>query len=454
MSAEVLPQPEKFVEVRFNLGINERKKVQVVILALCHDSEDTLGTFLSVRTPCHKPRIFFARPSSVHYFHFCSHRKLSIVYEKTMKVSSLLLAALIADSFTLPVVTGQGMCHSQSNYNWEMPILFLTFHIFRPFPPLPYLSAGLSDSIGATCGDVEGSLTCEECPACDQAICSDEPIPLPPKSPYWPPTNILHRGGPDPIPADLQAEYDWFVSTVLEPLPSAVKQPDTKYALTAEEEKMVRMSLPEWQTARMEGEYTCVEIANALIKRAMYLQDIQKMNHFMYWKPFEDDDDSTAVERNTVFDWTAVVRKQAEDLDAKAEAEGTEAIAPLYCYPVPLKGTMVTKDFPSSAGFAVLQDKFGVIDADLVQLIKDANGVQFGKTNVPELAHSWGTGNYANGLTFNPWSYDDMTGGSSGGSGAAVAAYTATIAVTEDTSGSTNTPAARNHLFGYGKLRY
>ena len=47
-----------------------------------------------------------------------------------------------------------------------------------------------------------------------------------------------------------------------------------------------------------------------------------------------------------------------------------------------------------------------------------------------------------------------MTGGSSGGSGAAVAAYTATIAVTEDTSGSTNTPAARNHLFGYDPPKF
>lgn len=116
-------------------------------------------------------------------------------------------------------------------------------------------------------------------------------------------------------------------------------------------------------------------------------------------------------------------------------------------------GTMVTKDFPSSSGFAVLQNYFGIVDAALVELILNANGVLFGKTNVPELAHSYGTGNYANGIAFNPWDYNMMTGGSSGGSGAAVASYTATIAVTEDTGGSTNTPAARNHLFGYGTLR-
>jgi hypothetical protein len=47
-----------------------------------------------------------------------------------------------------------------------------------------------------------------------------------------------------------------------------------------------------------------------------------------------------------------------------------------------------------------------------------------------------------------------MTGGSSGGSGAAVASYTAAIAITEDTSGSTNTPAVRNHLFGYDPPKF
>jgi len=89
-----------------------------------------------------------------------------------------------------------------------------------------------------------------------------------------------------------------------------------------------------------------------------------------------------------------------------------------------------------------------------VSLIKDAHGVQFGKTNVPEFARSYGSGNYASGTAINPWGYDKMTGSSSGGSAAAVAAYTATIAVTEDTGGSTNTPATRNHLFGYDPPKF
>ena len=257
------------------------------------------------------------------------------------------------------------------------------------------LVVGQGIGIGVLCQDVNASLTCSACPNCFEATCASEHVPLPPKSDFWPPYEILQRGsGPDPIPPDLAAELKWFQESVLDVYPSDTKQSDTKYALTEDEETLVKMSLPEWQQARADGMYTCEQMATALTKRAMYLQDIQKMNHFMYWsKGMFTDGEVTAVGRVLGdYNWIQVVLNQAMEMDERAAAEGVEAIAPLYCYPVPLKGTMVTKDFPSSAGFAVLQDKFGIIDADLVTLIKNANGVLFGKTNVPELAHSWGTG--------------------------------------------------------------
>jgi uncharacterized protein (DUF952 family) len=219
-------------------------------------------------------------------------------------------------------------------------------------------------------------LSCSECPGCINATCAENSVILPTKSDFWPPEAILQRPyGPGPvIPADLAAELEWFQSTVLDVLPSKTKQIDTDYALSDTEETLVLMSLTEWQAARAAGTYTCEEIATALIKRAQYLQEVQMMNSFMYWNSF---------------DWTKVVIDQAKALDGKAADKGVDSIAPLYCYPVPLKGTMATKDFPSSLGFAALQDKFALVDADLVTLIKDANGVLFGKTNVPELAHSW-----------------------------------------------------------------
>jgi hypothetical protein len=220
-------------------------------------------------------------------------------------------------------------------------------------------------------------LSCSECPGCKGfATCAEQTVELPPKSDFWPPADILQRPyGPGPvIAADLAAELEWFQKIVLDVLPSTTKQADTEYALTNMEDLLVKMSLTEWQAARAAGTSTCVEIATAVTKRAKYLQEVQKMNSFMYWDSF---------------DWIKVVLDQAKALDAAATAQGVDAIAPLYCYPVPLKGTMATKDFPSSLGFAALHDKIALMDADLVTLIKEANGVLFGKTNVPELAHSW-----------------------------------------------------------------
>jgi len=294
----------------------------------------------------------------------------------------------------------------------------------------------------ACLGQESCSLSCEECPFClSEATCAANPVPLPPKSDYWPPEDILQRiYGPSPTDGPfLDKELEWFETTVLSVLPSLTQQSDTEYALTKTEVKLVKMGLSEWLSERAAGTYSCEEIAIALTKRATYLQEVQKMNHFMYWGSF---------------DWINVVLDQAKALDAKAESEGIESIAPLYCYPVPIKGTMATMDFPSSLGFAALHDMLALKDADMVSLVKNANGVLFGKTNVPELAHSWGTGNYANGICFNPWDYDMLSGGSSGGSGGAVASYTATVALTEDTLGSTNVPATRNHVFGYDPPKF
>ena len=62
--------------------------------------------------------------------------------------------------------------------------------------------------------------------------------------------------------------------------------------------------------------------------------------------------------------------------------------------------------------------------------------------------------NYGNGMTINPWGYDLMTAGSSAGSASVVASYIATIAITEDTGGSTNAPATQNHNFGYDPPKF
>jgi len=130
-----------------------------------------------------------------------------------------------------------------------------------------------------------------------------------------------------------------------------------------------------------------------------------------------------------------------------------DSIAPLYCLPVPMKGTMATMDFPSSAGSGVLHNYKAIKDAGTPALVKEHGGIIFGKTNVPEFAASWVTCNYANGCTLNAYDHKFTVGGSSGGSGSAVASYIAPVAFTEDTGGSTRHPSYQNHNFGYDPSR-
>jgi hypothetical protein len=104
-----------------------------------------------------------------------------------------------------------------------------------------------------------------------------------------------------------------------------IKQSDTKYALSDKEKTLLKMGLTEWMEARAADKYSCMDIAIAMTKRATYLQEVQHMDQFMYWG---------------TFDWVKVVLKQAQKLDRKAAKKGTSAIAPMYCYPVPVKGTV------------------------------------------------------------------------------------------------------------------
>jgi hypothetical protein len=180
------------------------------------------------------------------------------------------------------------------------------------------------------------SITCAPCPiGCTNTTikCTDKPTYIPPKSPMYLPDSLLHRTFPTgiapPFPVavarNATAEAEWFKKTYLDKYPSSIKQADTKYALTATEKMLLKMSLPEWQEARAANKYTCMDMVTASIKRALYLDDVQKMGQFMYM--------------NT-FDWVGVAIKEARKYDKIAKKRGTKAIAPMYCYPVPIKGTV------------------------------------------------------------------------------------------------------------------
>ena len=138
-------------------------------------------------------------------------------------------------------------------------------------------------------------------------------------------------------------------------------------ALTEEEKRHVSWSATEMMEQREAGATTCEAYTRTLVKRATHYAS---MNQFMYW----DNDPG----------WTERVVAKAIELDRKVAVEGsTSAIAPLFCLPIAMKGTVATVAFKSSAGVGILHDFNAVKNATIVDLIESKHGIVFGKTNVP-----------------------------------------------------------------------
>ena len=145
--------------------------------------------------------------------------------------------------------------------------------------------------------------------------------------------------------------------------------------------------------------------------------------------------------------------ERAKQLDDEAP-EG-RARGPLHGHPVLVKDNIDTADLPTTAGSLALAGQPNPSkDATLVQRLRAAGMVVLGKTNLSEWANirdgasTSGWSAYG-GLTCNPYALNRSAGGSSSGSGAAVAAGLATYAVGTETNGSIICPAAFNGCVGF-----
>ncbi|MGH3510185.1 MAG: amidase family protein [Nocardioidaceae bacterium] len=142
----------------------------------------------------------------------------------------------------------------------------------------------------------------------------------------------------------------------------------------------------------------------------------------------------------------------ARTLDA--EARDGRSRGPLHGRAVLVKDNVDTADLPTTAGsLALAQLPNPSRDAPLVRRLRDAGMVVLGKTNLSEWANirdgasTSGWSAYG-GLTRNPYALNRSAGGSSSGSGAAVAAGLASYAIGTETDGSITCPAAFNGCVG------
>jgi Asp-tRNA(Asn)/Glu-tRNA(Gln) amidotransferase A subunit family amidase len=122
----------------------------------------------------------------------------------------------------------------------------------------------------------------------------------------------------------------------------------------------------------------------------------------------------------------------------------------LFGLPIPLKDCVNTRDYPTTGGTPGLRHFRPADDAPLVKVLRGAGAIVLGKTNMHELGYGWTSNNETFGPVRNPYDPSRIPGGSSGGTGAAIASRMAPLGVGEDTNGSIRIPAA---LCGVAGLR-
>jgi aspartyl-tRNA(Asn)/glutamyl-tRNA(Gln) amidotransferase subunit A len=133
-------------------------------------------------------------------------------------------------------------------------------------------------------------------------------------------------------------------------------------------------------------------------------------------------------------------RARAAEMDAELARGFDRGL--LHGLPIAHKDLLMTRGVRTTAGSKIFADFVPEIDADVVVHLDDAGAVMVGKTNLHELAYGITSNNPHFGAVRNPWDTDRIPGGSSGGSGAALAADLVFMATGTDTGGSIRIPSS------------
>ena len=141
------------------------------------------------------------------------------------------------------------------------------------------------------------------------------------------------------------------------------------------------------------------------------------------------------------------VREAARKAD-KQRAANT-SLSPLHGVPLALKDNLNTAEMPTTGGTPGLANNRPKRNAVIVDKLFAAGAINFGKTNLHELAYGISNNNAAHGPARNPYAPDHIPGASSGGTGVAVSARVVPGGIGSDTGGSVRIPAALCGIVGF-----
>ena len=153
----------------------------------------------------------------------------------------------------------------------------------------------------------------------------------------------------------------------------------------------------------------------------------------------------------------AIITVNRRALETAAEMDRLDRAArarrPLHCIPVVLKDNFHTADMPTTGGSVTFKNLQTPDDGFVVKKLRDAGAIIVAKANLHELARAGTTVSSLGGQTRNPYDLTRTPGGSSGGTGAAIAANFGVLGTGSDTGQSVRSPSSANAIVGLRPTR-
>ncbi len=197
--------------------------------------------------------------------------------------------------------------------------------------------------------------------------------------------------------------------------------------------ELAEATITQTHAAFASGELSCVDLITGYLARI-------------------DAYDDQGPELNAIITVNSRALEVAQDLDRRYEANA-ETVGPLHCIPVIVKDNFDTADLPTTGGSVTLSESYPLKDAFMVRRLREAGAIVLAKSNLSELARGGLTASSLGGQTRNPYDLTRTPGGSSGGTGAALAAGFGILGTGSDTGQSIRSPASAQSLVGLRSTR-